>query len=97
MNNVANFLPKNVYFSSIFFIFRLFFVSLQPKDQWNRRSGFSSKCGVKNIDLDKKRVFFFQMWGKNHRFGQKTQNLFAQFKKIYYLCGELKLKVVWKT
>ena len=33
--------------------------------------GFSSKCGVKSIDLDKNRHVFVQMWGKMHRFGQK--------------------------
>lgn len=30
--------------------------------------------------------FFFQMWVKIHRFGQKTQKIFGQFKKLLYLC-----------
>ena len=48
---------------------------------------FSSKCRLKSIDLDKKHMFFFQMWVKKYRFGQKTQNLFGQFKKLLYLCS----------
>jgi hypothetical protein len=51
---------------------------------------FSSKCVIKNIDLDKKRMFFFQMCGKKHRFGQKTQKIFGHFKKKQYLCTKLK-------
>jgi hypothetical protein len=48
---------------------------------WIKNSGFSSKCGVKSIDLDKKLMFFFQMWGKKYRFGQKTQKIFGWLKK----------------
>ena len=51
-----------------------------------RNACFSSKCGSKSIDLDKKHMFFFQMWVKKYRFGQKTQNSFGQFKKLLYLC-----------
>ena len=29
---------------------------------------------------------FFQMWVKIHRFGQKTQKIFGQFKKLLYIC-----------
>jgi hypothetical protein len=47
---------------------------------------FSSKCGLKSMDLDKKHMFFFQMWVEKYRFGQKTQNLFGQFEKILYIC-----------
>ncbi len=38
------------------------------------------------MDLDKKHMFFFQMWVEKYRFGQKTQNLFGQFEKILYIC-----------
>jgi len=34
------------------------------------------------MDLDKKHMFFFQMCVKKYGFGQKTQNLFGQFKKF---------------
>jgi hypothetical protein len=33
-------------------------------------------------------VVFLPNVGKKYRFGQKTQKLFAQLKKILYLCGK---------
>jgi hypothetical protein len=49
-----------------------------------RISRFSSKCGVKSMDLDKNASIFVQKWGKKYRFGQKS--LFAS---DFYLASDL--------
>lgn len=48
---------------------------------------FSSKCGIKDIDLDKNESIFIQMWGKKYRFGQKYELLLVQMRKICNLCS----------
>ena len=41
-------------------------------------------------------MFFFQMWVKKYRFGQKTQNLFGQFKEFFTIFAPENVKVTKK-